>query len=161
MTDPGWAIPGVPRDAAPPAARRSSRAGSPASGDSRGRRARSPGGPRRPPASASALTGSCAGAFARTGAGVPPPRTGSLGSPAATGASVHAGPVAEVGVATAPYSARPAARTHDDAAAADAITPPAGVEAADPVQALALLRAGLDFLAHADPAEWPAGLQAD
>jgi len=176
MTDPGWAIPGVPRDVPPSAdevsprapgtgrlagAGSSARAGSPASGDSRGRRARSPGGPRRPPASASALTGSCAGAFARAGASVPPPRTGSSGSPAATGASVHAGPVAEVGAATAPYSARPAARTHDDAVAADAITPPAGAEAADPVQALALLRAGLDFLAHADPAEWPAGLQAD
>jgi hypothetical protein len=29
------------------------------------------------------------------------------------------------------------------------------------VQALAFVQAGLEFLAHADPASWPAGLQAD
>jgi Domain of unknown function (DUF222) len=40
---------------------------------------------------------------------------------------------------------------------------PAGgeVRAGDPVQALAFLRAGLDYLAHADAAQWPAGVQAD
>ena len=37
----------------------------------------------------------------------------------------------------------------------------AGMQAADPVQALAFLTAGLQFLATADPAGWPAGLQAD
>ena len=32
---------------------------------------------------------------------------------------------------------------------------------ADAAQALSYLNAALDFLAHADPAEWPQGLQAD
>jgi hypothetical protein len=36
-----------------------------------------------------------------------------------------------------------------------------GPQARDPVQALAYLEAGLEFLARADAAEWPAGLQAD
>jgi hypothetical protein len=35
------------------------------------------------------------------------------------------------------------------------------VAIAGPAQALASLTAALDFLAHADPAEWPQGLQAD
>ncbi|HXB46294.1 MAG TPA: hypothetical protein VNW50_00925, partial [Streptosporangiaceae bacterium] len=36
-----------------------------------------------------------------------------------------------------------------------------GGRVTDPVQALACLSEALDFLAHANPAEWPAGQQAD
>ncbi|HEY2078656.1 MAG TPA: hypothetical protein VGH53_20175 [Streptosporangiaceae bacterium] len=36
-----------------------------------------------------------------------------------------------------------------------------GRRVSDPVQALAYLSEALDFLAHANPAEWPAGRQAD
>ena len=111
MTDPGWAIPGVPRDA-------------------------------------------------------PPGSTGSLGSSHAAIA-----PHGTVAAATGSHDwpARPSAAEpsshHGGATAAtgaDASTSNDGVlEASDPVQALAFLRAGLDFLAHADPAEWTAGLQAE
>ena len=38
---------------------------------------------------------------------------------------------------------------------------PAGVQPADAAQALSYLSGALDFLAHADAAEWPQGLQAD
>ena len=37
----------------------------------------------------------------------------------------------------------------------------AALTAGGPAEALAFLRAGLDYLAHADPADWPAGVQAD
>jgi hypothetical protein len=36
-----------------------------------------------------------------------------------------------------------------------------GVQASDPAQALAFLKAGLEYLAHADAAEWGEGVQAD
>jgi Domain of unknown function (DUF222) len=43
---------------------------------------------------------------------------------------------------------------------AHAVTPTT-LEASDPAQALAYLRAGLEYLAHADAGEWAADLQAD
>ncbi|HUB38544.1 MAG TPA: hypothetical protein VMA72_06815, partial [Streptosporangiaceae bacterium] len=47
------------------------------------------------------------------------------------------------------------------AAGTGASNGPDEVQVTDPVQALAFVTAGLDFLAHASPAEWPEGIQAD
>jgi hypothetical protein len=82
--------------------------------------------------SSSALAGSSTGAFTSTAADVQPP-THSLASP-------------------------PVAGFRDDD---DGVTSTAAITAADPVQALAFVEAGLEYLAHANSAEWPAGLQAD
>jgi hypothetical protein len=60
---------------------------------------------------------------------------------------------------TATGSAGPARTAVADTAATDPAAD--GVQVTDPVQALALLSGALDFLAHADAAEWPDGVQAD
>jgi Domain of unknown function (DUF222) len=103
MTDPGWAIPGVPHDAPPPASHRL--------------------GPDRSPSRSSS-------------------NTGSPGRPPAGGHHDAGGANAAAATAAHAPGAAPA------------------LEAADPAEALAFLRAGLEYLAHADAAEWPAGVQA-
>ena len=135
MTDPGWAIPGVPRDVPASAgeapggdSHQAARASRPAGPGSPGRTATSA--PRRrPAASASAAAGSSAGAFA--------------------------------GPASTPPPAGPGGGAPGDAGLGRSSPAPGGVQAADPVQALAMLRAGLEYLARADAAEWTAGMQAD
>ncbi len=153
MTDPGWDIPGVPREAppdggglaadgsvlspgAPPAAGSPSEAGSPQRGRRSGRKARA--------GSVSASGGLSAGAFA-----------GLAGADRHSGSSVSAAPN--------PASADP---VFPDGSAADCAglrgsMPGGGVRVTDPAQALAYLTAGLEFLAHADPAGWSEGEQAD
>jgi Domain of unknown function (DUF222)/HNH endonuclease len=112
MTESGWDIPGVPRDApsgdaaAGPSAGPSTGPGG--SGSAGGGRRGSRG--RRALSGASALSGSSAGAFAPLADDVARSAAGSLQSPA---------------------------------------------------QALALLSEALDYLAHADPAAWSEGAQAD
>ena len=135
MTDPGWAIPGVPLDVPASAgeapggdSHQAARASRPAGPGSPGRTATSA--PRRrPAASASAAAGSSAGAFA--------------------------------GPASTPPPAGPGGGAPGDAGLGRSSPAPGGVQAADPVQALAYLRAGLEYLARADAADWTAGLQAD
>jgi hypothetical protein len=157
MTDPGWDVPGVPRESSAGAdAPASSAAASPPRRGKTGRKPRT--------GSVSASSGMSAGAFA-------PLRDASDSSPAraqsspGTGAASLSSPAAAwpgtastgtaTGSAASPATASPAAF----AAGTDAA--PDGVQVTDPAQALALLSATLDFLAHADPAEWPEGVQAD
>ncbi|HSR87011.1 MAG TPA: DUF222 domain-containing protein [Streptosporangiaceae bacterium] len=177
MTDAGWDIPGVPRDAPPPAAGHApasepnaaaanggpaARDGSPANRSS-GRAARSSN-RRRPSVSVSAAAGSSAGAFACSAADSPgpadslagPPANGALGDAGAPGAADTL--TGDPAAAGATGASSPAPCGHG---ATDAASPADPVAAVDPAQALAFLRAGLDFLAHADPAGWTAGLQAD
>jgi hypothetical protein len=176
MTDPGWDIPGVPRDAASPTAGApagtDTGAGSPAgagspvgagsaAGDRSARRkpasARTP----RPAASASASASSSAGAFSGSIARASPPASsvGRLSSgDAALGGSQ---PADGTGDGRAAGDGPSRAGTAGGPARAAEISSPAGVQAADAVQALAFLEAGLEFLASADAAEWSAGLQAD
>ncbi len=152
MTDPGWDVPGVPREAPPgadplragdspaaaPAAVTSGRRGSAARAGAESPKTRSA-------ASASAITGSSAGAFAR-------PR--SDGWPAGSAAdSTAAGSAADKTAA-----GKTAA---DSTAAGSAADPDGAVPVMDPVRAVACLDAALDFLAHADAGSWPAGVQAD
>jgi ribosomal protein S18 acetylase RimI-like enzyme len=66
------------------------------------------------------------------------------------------------GTAPAPAMSAPRAfATAGQAVPPGEPVPADGVHVTDPGQALAYLRAGLEFLAHADPADWPAGVQAD
>ncbi len=181
MTDPGWDIPGIPRGAAspaacipagddsPPGAGSCRGEGSPAAAGSRaaasaaGRTPASSQTP-RPAASASASAGSSAGAFA-----APMPAGPTSVIPPCDVASNATRPGGDTAGSAALGGTRPGGGTGDSAAGdrasrgADGGPPTAGtqVRAADPVQALAFLEAGLEFLAHADAAEWPAGLQAD
>jgi hypothetical protein len=150
MSDPGWDIPGVPREAASDAdaqpcaaddsascssASSVTAAGSPESKRKSGRKPRD--------GSVSASSGLSAGAFAGLARN---------GSPAAAsfGSSQDS---ADDGVSGAASTAT-AGITED-------VTAQPTLEVTGPAQALALLSATLDFLAHADPAEWPEGVQAD
>ena len=188
MTDPGWDIPGLPRDEPAAAGGSCPDAGpglSAGAGESRsdGKR-RSKG---RRAVSVSALDGSSAGAFARPGVGTGPSRDG-----ASWPAADWRAPAAASHSSAAPWSSPPArscarASSSPDAASAPApasvpssaspspaassfssagASPAGWPDAADvrpdsPAEALAFVSAGLEFLAHADPAEWGEGLQAD
>ncbi len=177
MTDPGWDIPGVARDAGtPPAAdvRGSSAAdsftehcgggGSPRRGGKSGRRTRA--------GSVSACSGLSAGAFGRladAGAAAAA-RTDSLPGPGALGTATAGAHSARSSASIdAPVAD---AATLTDIAGAGACSTSGGTPvraaassdslvASNPVQALAFLNAGLEFLARANPAEWAEGLQAD
>ncbi|HTA10482.1 MAG TPA: DUF222 domain-containing protein [Streptosporangiaceae bacterium] len=142
MTDPGWDIPGVSRGAADSAG-----ADAPAAAGS-SRRAAKAAGRARPSVSASAMAGSSAGAFAGAAASGPSPAGAPDASDAPGGRA--AGAAADPLTAATPLTA---------AASLPAASP--GLEAGDPVEALAMLRAGLEYLARADAAGWTAGLQAD
>ena len=158
MTDPGWDIPGLPRDDAArlPAARAQTLArGLSARPAGESRRTGKRGSKGRPAVSVSALDGSSAGAFARPGGSVgrlrmahrrrPLPRRAAASSAASSPARRRPRP--------APLGARD--RRLRLARSAAAARP------ADAAQALAFCPAALEFLAHADPAEWGEGLQAD
>jgi Domain of unknown function (DUF222)/HNH endonuclease len=144
MTESGWDIPGLPRDvppadgaAAQPSASSAGPAGSGcAAGPAAGRGRGSCG--RRALSSASAVSGSSDGAFARSADGTPPPAAASpyLSGAGAAGLS-SAGPAAPVAAASAAAGPRDAA------------------------EALRSLSGALEFLARDDPAVWPDGLQAD
>jgi Domain of unknown function (DUF222) len=149
VTDPGWDIPGVSRGGASTAgADVPAGAGSSASPGS-SRRAAKPAGGSRQAASASPP-------------GSPPDDTW-LGGPRPDGsAEPDSGAAAESLTATASLTAAaPGASAADDDDGGSAAPCPGGLRAADPVEALGMLRAGLEYLAHADAAEWTAGLQAD
>src|SRR5215469_4535654 len=188
MTDPGWDIPGVPRDAPADADATASTAAasSPRRGKS-GRSARA--------GSVSASEGWSAGAFAPLAGSNPPPWPGSAAS--AWRGSTAAAPTAAAGDTSTPDTGSPSTRSRTDSDSnagpecilqgraipsgilpadaipsgilpADAIpssTEPGvgspGARVTDPVQALALLSAALDFLAHGDAGEWAEGVQAD
>ena len=157
MTDPGWDIPGVPREdpfpaggssgagSAVPGAASAAGASASARAGSAGRAGMSARKP-RPSASASASAGYSAGAFAGAVAGAPPAAGSSGGAAAASTADT-------ISAGTTPADSRAG---DNRAASATQVVP-----AIDPAQALAYLSAGLDFLAHADAAQWPAGMQAD
>ena len=161
MTDPGWDIPGIAREGACAASDGQSAGGSPDVGSScaagwpdgsglgeaggpaapsAGSAGRAAKRPRRsrPAASVPASAGYCTGLFGGPAAGPPSP-AGQCGGAGLPGSAVAG----------------------DTAAAADGAPAGDGVRAADPAQALAYLRAGLEFLANADAAQWSAGLQAD
>src|SRR5215469_10849212 len=161
VTDPGWDIPGLPRDAAagPAAGPAAALAGA---DDPAADRRRAGSRKSRPLASVSALAESSTGAFAPRR-----PRTNASAdgdAPASIDASA-ADPASGVGVLTSSPTSSAAPPTAAPRLAADA-APAVGasscsVRPADAAQALAFVSAGLEFLAHADPAEWPEGLQAD
>ena len=181
MTDPGWDIPGLPREEPSAAGRSWPDTGSGSSagaGESRtdGKR-RSNG---RPTGSVSALNGSSAGAFARPGGSAGPSQDdvtqlaaassslaaagSSLAAPSCTCAPSSPDAASGPGPSSVPSSASPssAARPLPPAVAVPAGWPGAGgVRPDSPAEALAFVSAGLEFLAHADPAEWGEGLQAD
>src|SRR5215469_14148347 len=144
VTDPGWDIPGVPRDAAagPAAGSAASGAGAAgADGSAAGRPSRRRSGRA---GSVSALAGSSAGAFSRSSddAGQ------SEAAPLAAGAAPPAG---------TPLPAGPSFAE----GAGGGTAAPGRVVPADAAQALSYLSGALEFLARADAAEWPAGVQAD
>ncbi|HEY2315627.1 MAG TPA: hypothetical protein VGH96_18610, partial [Streptosporangiaceae bacterium] len=155
MTDPGWAIPGIPREV--PAGAGDAPCGAagdtPAGAGSSSRAAKSARQP-RPAASASASAGSSSGAFAGSQASASP----SAGSSASPSGDATFGATPPGG--SADNSATDVGATGTTAGAA-ASSPPGGAGVAGPAAALAMLEAGLEFLAHADPASWPAGVQAD
>ena len=177
MSDPGWDIPGVGRDASAggvltdgfpasgfPAAGfpASSPAASPdaAGGSAAGRgraaariarkasRARTHG-------SVSTVSGMSAGAFA------PASASGSASAfSAAASSSAGEGSPADIPA--------PGSSAAGDDAVGDAVNPEEDTtaadgspRAADALQALSFLRAGFEFLAHDDPAGWGEGVQAD
>ncbi|HKD87720.1 MAG TPA: hypothetical protein VKB62_04255, partial [Streptosporangiaceae bacterium] len=166
MTDPGWDIPGVPRDAPVDANAPASTAAdsSPRRGKS-GRNARA--------GSVSTCSGLSAGAFAPLAGSNTPPWTGSADSASRGGTTAAA--TGAAGDTSTHDNGAPGTRSGNDSgsnAGPDCILPagaiPSGTDAiahemqvTDPVQALALLSATLDFLAHADAGEWPEGVQAD
>jgi hypothetical protein len=142
----------------------------------------------RPAASASASAGLSAGAFSASATGGPPSTSSS--DPAGAAVSCAIRPGGKTAGSSALDGTEPGSGTEDSAALGgnqadsgtgdsatgdrrsraadgparrgDGVLPTAtGVRATDPAQALAFLEAGLDFLAHADAAEWPAGMQAD
>ena len=143
MTDPGWDIPGVPR-AAPSDADAPAIASSP-----RRRKARA--------GSVSACSGLSAGAFAPLRDGSAPTAPWSADSP---GVSADSPGVSASGVTAATGTT---AFGSDSTFPADtgAATGSPGVRVTDSAQALAFLSGALEFLAHADPADWPEGAQAD
>ncbi|HUB38216.1 MAG TPA: hypothetical protein VMA72_05135, partial [Streptosporangiaceae bacterium] len=214
MTDPGWDIPGVPRDASPgpdardEAAAAATVAASPtvASSPRRGRSGR-----KARAGSVSASSGLSAGAFAPLPDGSTPTADWS-GSPsgsnshsaepavAANAAACNGSAVADssqcgstcaaspgtagavspgtasasaASTTTAPHVPATASadgcgtRTVSDGIFPAGIPPAEGAESLfrvrpdSPVQALAYLSGALDFLAHASPAEWAEGIQAD
>ncbi len=139
MTDPGWDIPGLPRDDPPGTAAARSASGARPDPDAGQGLSAEPGESRRNDkrrtkgrlaASVSALGGPSASAFAR---------------PAS-----NTGPSQDDASSSAPAWSSPTASSPDGAVRPDS-----------PAEALAYLSGALDFLAHADPAEWPEGLQAD
>ena len=165
MTDPGWDIPGVPRDGslsdgAPDEAgvsascgSASSASASSAAGSSRPRRQS---GRRARAGSVSACAGLSAGAFAPLRDGPAPATAWSSSS----GSGPTAAPAAPGLVA--PHDTAFDATVRASTACADGPAPGTdSVRASDAVQALAFLKAGLDYLAHADAAGWPEGAQAD
>jgi len=171
MSDPGWDIPGVDRDAAPSAG--GLPAGSSPAASSSG--AEGAGGGTRPArrrrragrdGSVSAAHGLCAGAFAPAGAGNPASASLAAGSPAAGTAGDSSDPQC---ARAADGSAQPPghgcgcgqAGTGPGPAGGRAAGGGAGVRPRDAAQALASLSAALEFLAADDPAEWSEGLQAD
>jgi len=175
MSDPGWDIPGVPREPSPGAgAPASPAAASPAEGPP-SRRHRS--GRRARAGSVSASSGLSAGAFTPLGDASVPSAARAETSPGTASAGTATGCAgdnisAAARTATAGADSRTAdSRTADSRSAGSPSTPthgPAGdgtassgVQVTDPAQALAFVAAGLDYLAHANPAEWGAGVQAD
>ena len=187
MTDPGWDIPGVLRaaasDASAPAAvdgSVSSAPGSSASASSGAAlsgaalsspRARS--GRRARAGSVSASGGLSAGAFAPLRDGGASAAAWSAGSPgvfadSGTAAFGNDFRSADSRATGSPGTAASSVGCPDagSACGADSGTGspgagPPGVRVSDPVQALAYLGQALEFLAHANPAEWPEGAQAD
>ena len=211
MTDPGWDIPGVPREPSPgacapaPVPAESAAAASPTAASptaaSSPRRSKSGRKPRA--GSLSASSGLSAGAFAplrdlsvpSAARSVSSPRSGSDCDPAtaSTGAGSAATPIGSAAPrsdsagpgsserrtnSASTATARRCTRSTDprlagsgdasvscpDTGSAGGADPGAGspgMRATDPAQALAFVAAGLEFLAHANPAEWPAGQQAD
>jgi hypothetical protein len=89
----------------------------------------------------------------------PPPGAGHMSAVAGTDSPVRC--AAAVTAALVPAAAVVTAVHAPGAAAVTAAhAPAAALTAGDPAEALAFLRAGLDYLAHADAAQWPAGVQA-
>ena len=164
MTDPGWAIPGVPRDV-PESAQGTDGSAAPAAGAGGSGRAAGAGGPggtvigrgrgSRTPRmwSVSALAGSSAGAFA--GAADP------LARSAHSAELSEAASILPPAPSSAPAPSSPSASSAAGSQRAGSPDAAGGVQPNDAAQALAFVSAGLDFLAHADPASWPDGLQAD
>ncbi len=135
MTDPGWDIPGVPREAPPDG-------GAPAIDGS----------------ALSAGASSATGSPARGRKSTRTARAGSVSASASLSAGAFAG-LADAGPG-ADGDASPSGSATFDGATFDS-SGAGSVRATDPAQALAFLSAGLEFLAHADPAGWSEGEQAD
>ena len=149
MTDPGWAIPGISRaaDTAPTAGVPGSSAASlladHAPGDSTRRGGKS--GRRARVGSVSACAGLSPGAFARLADGsTTSPITGALSARTDVADSISS----------------PGTRSPDLGPARAEVSSD-DLQANDPVQALAFLNAGLEYLARANPADWAEGQQAD
>jgi hypothetical protein len=113
------------------------------------------------------MAGSSAGAFASVPGSAPRPsspdfadgRAGLAAADPLAGAASLAGATSDGATSD---GATPVAGAGDGSGADGGASPAGdGLQATDPVQALEMLRAGLDYLAHADAAEWTAGLQAD
>ena len=156
MTDSGWDIPGVPRDAAAGSAAAAGAAAlagpdGPGTGRPPGRR-RAGSRMSRASASVSALAGSSAGAFARSAGG------GGLSQPACS--SCEGAPSGEDAALT-PAAVSPAGSPSAGSRSAGSETAGCGAGPHAAAEALRSLSAVLDFLTQSDPGLWPEGLQAD
>ena len=154
MTDPGWDIPGVPRDTPPNAGAPADKYGSAssahaeASTGSSERRSRS--GRLARTGSVSACSGLSAGAFAKLADAI----NDDTGSPATAPDDTAA--VRSCSPGSASRGTESAGSVPADADKSRFMMPPDSL-----TQALAFLSGALDYLAHADAAEWPEGAQAD
>ena len=159
MTDPSWDIPGVTLGAhACASTSDADAAASPGSGASSSGRSASRGGRSHPAGSVSVSAGSSAGAFATSAAGGSASAASSAG--AFAGSAITPPPAGPKD--GSPGDATLGSSQPDANAGAGSAAPGAdGVQASDPVEALAFLRAGLEYLAHAEAADWTAGMQAD
>jgi len=185
MADPGWDIPGVPREPSPGAGVPAADVVASPAAASPPRRSRSGRKPRA--GSVSACSGLSSGAFASlrdasAAAANPAGAHDSADDSITTAAGTAAASTTGAAVCSRDTDSRragvlgagPASSAEDGTAsnAEDGTASPAAIPASteadrftvlpdSPAQALAFLSAALEFLAHADAAEWPAGQQAD
>jgi len=167
MSDPGWDIPGIPREPSPgagapassavPTAAASPAESPPSRRHKSGRRARA--------GSVSAASGLSAGAFARLTQGGSPAPASSQDSADGSVNAASPGPASTACAGTTADGAGSAGTTAATAGADSAAARTAPVDAAgagavangvlpdSPAQALAFVAAGLDFLAHDNPVE--------
>ena len=167
MSDPGWDIPGIPREPAPGAGAPASPADASPAATPSPRRGRS--GRRARAGSVSASSGLSAGAFPRLAQSDSPASANSPRSEdsaennfSAAASTVTAG--TDSGSTDSGSTEPPPGHAAGTTAAVllgGAGTGSPGVPITDPVQALEYLGRALDFLAHDNPAEWGAGVQAD